>query len=823
MDTGNHDKLIDETNSAIGTAPIKVGPEPTRVVFAPSFDDISPADITMTFCVRLHKGNPWLADRLDMMASYYEPCPSIAVVDFGSAPEYASKIKQICEKKGYKYLFIEDFHIFSLAQARNASFSLVETDFVFFCDPDFVGERDMFSCLARNASALNMRNVVDIVLNPPAFHLDEADTKIFERLDDREQRSSFLRYLSFKLNYAEVSTAEGRFVAPYSNVFLINRNMFNMVGGYDESFRGHGSEDFEFLLRLAIHTAHLPLPNEPQKDLHGPLRDAFFRARSYSGFRRMFELMSQPTEGLGLKVFHLHHPRGTDPTWYGNNDWRRDRFSAATGQFLFDHHRLLDIDHLPRQKKIACLCKNADTWGYFMPLRLAGYRTVPVFDDRPTTIKAITQGLINGEIDDVAIFNPYMKSHSSFRGIVLLARELNRNVIVIERGALPSTIYYDDDVCYNSERFSEEDFIASTFTEEELLEAREYMRDLRLGAKTLEAMDPYESTAAKHCALSAITGKKICFVPLQLEDDMAVTMFIKGEQRYPEFVASLRSVIEKNGDIVFVVKPHPLSKTDHVGSAPNVVIADRADNVHFLLDLADVTLCYNSGVGLLSILHETPTVTLGNAFYNIDGVGYRASSAAEGIQAFKAGRVPKPAGQTCLRLAAWYTQRKYSEFIATDAIREFETRRAHGYKDIIITKFRWREHSHNLARLKQIAPFSWKSYAVSRIAPSSNPADWNDEKSLRQAACKAFYSGRYADAARHFEEAHKVGKDKAKLLRFAAEANYRAGDAKTAIAQQKEACSIIPNNKRARRRLMVMQNSKLRYIFGHSAIEIPEP
>ena len=51
-----------------------------------------------------------------------------------------------------------------------------------------------------------------------------------------------------------------------------------------------------------------------------------------------------------------------------------------------------------------------------------------------------------------------MKSHSAYLGIVMLAREKGRNVVVIERGALPGTIYYDDDVCYNSQNFSPEAF-----------------------------------------------------------------------------------------------------------------------------------------------------------------------------------------------------------------------------------------------------------------------------------------------------------------------------------------------------------------------------
>ncbi|WP_373414622.1 glycosyltransferase [Ensifer aridi] len=782
---------------------------------------VHPDDITMVLCVRLHNGNPWIADRIDRMATYYSPCPPIVIVDFGSEHDKAKVLSEICERNGFGFHHVADYGVFSLATARNVAFEKTCTDFVFFCDPDFVSERSLFATLAATATDLNMREVIDIMLNPPAFHLSASKTEAFERLATPEAQSSFIRRASFGSNYEAVGEEEGEFVAPYSNVFLINRKMFSLVGGYDSNFRGHGSEDFEFLLRFAVHSSHLPLPKDPQEDRFAPLKSEFFKARPYVGFRRLLELMSQPTEGLGIKVFHLHHYREKANDWYGNNDWKRARFREATDKFLYSHHELLSIDYLTRSKKIACFCKNPDTWGYFLPLRLAGYEIVPVFDDAPPTIAAITNALVEGEIEDVAIFNPYMKSHSAFRTVVILAREMSRKVIVIERGALPGTIYYDDDVCYNLASYGEEAFEQERFSGAEIAYAANYIHTLRRGEKTLERMDPYDVTEQKYLALK-YSKKKICFVPLQLDDDMAVTMFIKGEQRYPEFISTLPSLIERNPDVVFIIKPHPLSKTDNLRSAPNVILADREDNVHSLLDLASATICYNSGVGLLSLLHETPTITVGNAFYNLCGAGYRAASAAEGLQKFLSGEIGAPSPSLVHRLAAWFLLRKYSEFIATDNIREFATRKSHGYKDILVTRFRWKEHSHVLSRLKTVAPFAWTSYAASRIAPADDHGDREKARwmELEGWGRKDYNKREYRKAADLFYRAYQANPSRVNLLRFAAQAYFRYGNKREAIKLQKQAVAELPGNKRARLRLLVMQYPGLRFLIGKCEIEI---
>lgn len=453
-------------------------------------------------------------------------------------------------------------------------------------------------------------------------------------------------------------------------------------------------------------------------------------------------------------------------------------------------------------------------------MRAAGYRLHPVFDTAPETIAAITTGLISGEFSALSIFNPYMKSHAQFKQLVLLARDLGREVIVIERGALPGTIYYDEDVAYNSPNFSEERFLQEQFSDDELAGSRSYIEELKAGDSTLEQMDDYATTRRKLAALASLKSP-VLFIPLQLHDDMAVTMFIKGEQQYPEFSASLSETIDANPDIVFVVKPHPLSKLDHLTQKPNLILAAREDNIHCLLDIASFTVCYNSGVGLLAILHQTPTATLGNAFYNMAGAGYRASSVQDAIDVFRAGNLTPPPSELIERLAAWFIFRRYSRFVATDSIAEFKERKAHGYKDILVTHFRWNGHDLPLDRQRRFVQFSRRSYAWSQMAVTVKGTTKHSHSSFYEWGVSHYRSGNYAAAAKDFEEAFKRQRSRPNLLRYAAEAHWRNGDRNLAKARLIEAIELLPRNKRARLRLLTIKFPPLQYVIGKHEMEVP--
>ncbi|WP_318852369.1 capsular polysaccharide export protein, LipB/KpsS family [Sinorhizobium meliloti] len=796
----------------------------TLAAAVPFKQPVLPSDITMVICVRAHEANPWVLDRIKLLGAYYDPLPEILIVDFGSQPEFAGQIEGICEANDFRYHHVADYDTYSPAAAHNRGFELVETQFVFFCDTDFFSFREVFADLARAATDLQMRDIVDVVINFPAYHLNERDTDAFLSSPSEAERSAELKRIAYRANFVKFSKDENFFVAPYSNVYLINRQMYAMTGGYDERFRGHGSEDFEYLIRLAIHTGHLPVPDHLRNDAYGPMKGDFFSHKPYRGFRRLLELASQPAANLGFKTFHLWHPREKSVDWYANNDWKRSRFNEALDGYIEGHHKLLSVDFLQREKTIACLCKHHDQWGYFTPLRAAGYKTVAFFDDGAETTAAVSGGLISGEFDGIAIFNPYMKSHSRFYETVLLARQKGKKVIVIERGALPATIYYDEDVSYAAPGYSEEAFLAEDFTPDEITSSVAYVTKLRAGNETLEAMDSYEATKERRLALSELEGP-ICFIPLQLEDDMAVTMFVKGEQSYPDFLHGLPALIDANPGVTFIVKPHPLSKIDVLTPKRNLILAERKDNIHYLLDAADVTLCYNSGVGLLSVLHQKPTITLGNAFYNVAGAGYRADSAQEGLAAYLAGNVEPPTSELITRLAAWFLHKKYSQFTATDNVREFATRKAHGYKDILVTSLRLDGVTYALDRIKRHAPFSWSSHGAASI--SAQPAERNGKVEISAAkleawARKDFHRRNYAKAAELFERAFTFNQDRPNLLRYAAEAHWRSGEKRMARAVLVKAIKLLPGNKRARLRLLTMKIPPLAYLIGFFEMKVPE-
>lgn len=788
-------------------------PLPTKV------SAVAAEDITMIICLRSHDGNPWVSERLELIRDYYDPMPKVLVVDFGSDVVHAALISEICSRNGLDYYHEPDADTYSPASAHNRGFEHSKTDLVFFCDADCFGTSDMFAKLSDVATSLDMKNVIDAPLVLPVYHLNKADTDSFFEIETAVGRTRFLNAMTFYSGMAEFKKDENFFVAPYSNIFLINRHMFSMTGGYDERFRGHGSEDFEYLTRLGLYIKNIPIPADLTKDHLGPLRDTFFQSRQYNGFRRFLEALSKPAENFGLRVFHLYHERAKNEDWGSQNDWKRERMNEAFGVYVESEHNLLQVDYLAREKTVVCLCKHLDQWGYYTPLRAAGFRLHPVFDADPATISAVTAGLVSGDFSALAIFNPYMKSHVQFKQLVLLARELGREVIVVERGALPGTIYYDEDVAYNSTNFTEERFLLEQFTDEEIEGARSYINDLRSGDSTLEQMDDYATTKQKLAGLAALKSK-ICFIPLQLHDDMAVTMFIKGEQQYPEFSESLSETIDANPDILFVVKPHPLSKVDHLKQKVNLILAAREDNIHCLLDIASFVVCYNSGVGLLSLLHRTPTATIGNAFYNMAGAGYRSASVQDAIDTFRAGKLGAPPADLIERIAAWFMFRRYSQFVATDTIAEFNERKAHGYKDILVTHFRWNRVDIPLGRQRSFVQYSQRGYAWSQLGATA--VSRHHHSMYYGWGRSHFAAGNFVAAAKDFTEAFNREPSKPNLLRYAAEAHWRSGNKKAAKSALAEAVKMLPGNTAVRLRLMIMKFPLLRLIVGSHEMKVPK-
>lgn len=643
-------------------------------------------DITYCLCIRISEVTPWILERLEFCLSYYSPQPEINVVDFGSEDLFAEKIRKICEKYGANYIFENDKEEFSLARARNIAVNNVKTKYFLLSDIDFVFDKNIFADLAKDAERLKMHVYPKRFLTMPICHLEEDETN---RFWNSNQKENIIRELDYFVSRAEYGK-DIEFYTSYSNVFFMSKELFTLVGGYCDKFRGHGSEDFDLMLRVGLICSDLPKPEHLNKDFYGPLKDSFWGDKYYSGFRRYIEAVMFNNENLGYKAYHLWHPKPQNKGyWTNNNDWKREKFNEVISAYIEKEEKVLEADYLVKDKTCLCLMNDYKNWRYFLPLKYLGYNLRVLSRNNLEEIVEGYKLISEGKVDFICIFNPYMKSHKKYKDLFDFAKKNGVDVSVIERGGLPNSIYYAEQVSYNDDDFKNTELLDRKLTIEDIALTKKYINSLVTGLYTLESMETYDETIYKP-SIEILKFKKSIFIPLQLDDDMAVTFFNENHLKYNDFLDGLEKIIIKNQHIQFVIKPHPLDKKVNRFNYENVTNLND-ENIHAVIDCVNTVLLYNSGVGLLALAHNKPVYTVGNAYYSFNG------SLTKQIE--KLDIIIKDLDNDTLfslnenktiNLFNWLIKEKYSWFTAKDVIKEFDNRKSHAYDFINVEFFNFK-------------------------------------------------------------------------------------------------------------------------------------
>lgn len=293
-------------------------------------------------------------------------------------------------KGGVKYVYCDYKGIYSAAIGRNYCLYYVKTKYIFFSDIDFIYESNIFGKLEEAIEKLKYFDT-QLFISMPIYHLTN---KISNTIENSRNIDNYLRTILYDWCLKNDKRIV-EFIAPYSNSFLISKDLFNISGGYCEKFVGYGSEDFEYLVRIGIIKGDIPLPKNMYEDIRRPIGSVFWY-EPYRGFRKYLEILSKNGEIQGFNAFHLWHPKPKNiGYWIDKNDIKRKVFSEIVKKYYPTTINAIKLDYFRRFADVLCIFSSEVNIYKFMQLRLKGFKLTFIHIDDFFRKNGINQNFLN--------------------------------------------------------------------------------------------------------------------------------------------------------------------------------------------------------------------------------------------------------------------------------------------------------------------------------------------------------------------------------------------------------------------------------------------
>lgn len=254
------------------------------------------------------------------------------------------------------------------------------------------------------------------------------------------------------------------------------------------------------------------------------------------------------------------------------------------------------------------------------------------------------------QIDLVCVWNGTLVPVAA---AALVARKLGRKTLFFENGYLPNTTTVDPaGVNFNNSlQGKPRDFFDAVQVDgnklAQLYEQQISIRKLKKKWYT----DLLKREKPQHLPENVDLPKRYLFVPLQVHDDTQVIMHSRNIQNMFELVdavvpavASYNAMYDDN--LWVVVKEHPSDngRIDYTALCEKYqgqkVIFLKYYPTPQLIDHAAGILTINSSVGIEGLLKHKSIITLGDAFYNVDGLVHHVKELAELPRAINAINLP---------------------------------------------------------------------------------------------------------------------------------------------------------------------------------------
>lgn len=218
----------------------------------------------------------------------------------------------------------------------------------------------------------------------------------------------------------------------------------------------------------------------------------------------------------------------------------------------------------------------------------------------------------NSSFDAAIMPNPYGNERRLW--VYRHLRAKGFPVVVFDRGGLPGSWFFDLGFNADSEAYHPLQW-DKPLSQTDREQVRAYLQSIRTEQEPLERQAEARSREELREHLG-VTGKKVLLVPFQRPSDTTIKYFCGSIGSFENFCALVNDVaryVERYlPDWTIVAKKHPL---ETVRPRCNVRFVADEENINSLIELSDMILVVNSGVGLLGSVWNKPVLHAGEAFY----------------------------------------------------------------------------------------------------------------------------------------------------------------------------------------------------------------
>jgi len=251
--------------------------------------------------IRSQKVSDESLKRLQRLMQVIPEVFEIVVVDDGSPNKVSIQLESISgQHKNSRYTKLNTrWRRFSLARSRNRGAQESRAPVVIFHDVDFIGMPETYHSLAEYIKEIELAtHPKRFFCVPVAFLKEKATTRFLTDLPDQRNQSYWTHVLALPESRKNL-----QHYVKGSSCIVINRKGLLELGGHDETYDGHGAEDFELLHRLC---ERYPIRDKPP---NYSINTGSGTIQEYRGFRAFFALYGEEALNEGIGLVHLYHPK----------------------------------------------------------------------------------------------------------------------------------------------------------------------------------------------------------------------------------------------------------------------------------------------------------------------------------------------------------------------------------------------------------------------------------------------------------------------------------------------------------------------------------